>query len=126
MFRNYSLAVLRNRTGRSPDSVVGRALISDASVEYAAGTWNVKPGRSGSVLIVKSFNGDVSAVRKLTGARGQPTARLWLVYSPESSSLIAARSGSSAAIASVAFLPCNLQARFNQSRASAIRPSRQV
>lgn len=57
----------------------GGVLATNATVEYDAGTWNIKTGPTRSAIVCKSLSGDVSVVMKLTDASGQPNARIGIM-----------------------------------------------
>jgi LemA protein len=57
----------------------GGRLVTDATVEYDSGTWNIKTGPSRSAIIYKNFNGDVSTVLEITDATGQANAHIGIM-----------------------------------------------
>lgn len=57
----------------------GGALVTNASVEYDSGTWNVKTGPLRSAIVSQGVNGDVAVVMKLTDASGQANAHLGIM-----------------------------------------------
>lgn len=57
----------------------GGALVTNASVEYDSGTWNVKTGPTRSAIVSQNLSGDVSVVMKLTDASGQANAHLGIM-----------------------------------------------
>lgn len=54
-------------------------LVTNAIVDYNAGTWNVNTGPARSAIICKSLSGDISVTMKITAASGQTTAHLGIM-----------------------------------------------
>lgn len=57
----------------------GGVLVTNASVEFDSGTWNVKTGPMRSALVTQNLNGDVAVVLKLTDASGQASAHIGIM-----------------------------------------------
>lgn len=61
-------------------TALGRGtLVTNAVVDYEAGTWNVKTGPTRSAIVCQSLSGDLSVVMKVTDGSGQPNARIGIM-----------------------------------------------
>ena len=54
-------------------------LVTNAVVDYDAGTWNVKPAARSHAIVCKSLSGDFSVVMKITDATGAGTTRIGIM-----------------------------------------------
>lgn len=58
---------------------LGGRLVTDASVDFNNGAWDITTGRSRSAIVYHSVSGDISMVLQLTEATGQPNAHFGIM-----------------------------------------------